>query len=83
MNADELIRYWAAKKLGVPVERVSSAYFEHEEGWTSDSGTGWPEETYAVITLNNPTAVDYIPVDGPTAIPELLQEILDSDPNNL
>lgn len=78
MNAEDMIRTWAARKLGVPVEDIESVRFEHEDGYGNDSGTWWPEENdaYAIVkgrgTLLVPT-----PCSGFDDIPRLLQDILE------
>jgi hypothetical protein len=83
MTVDEMIYRWAAKKVRVPLEDVLDVEFRHEDGWTSEAGTGWPEENYAVIRFNspipsNPTRVKekrlYVP--GVEDVPDLLNEIL-------
>lgn len=52
-SAEDLLRHWAAGKLDVPVEEVLSVTFRHEDGYGNDSGTYWPEENYAIVSLSN------------------------------
>lgn len=80
---ENMLRRWAARKLGIGVAEVLSVSFTHEDGWTSDSGTGWPEENTAVVILasvakghpERPRKREFS-VRGVDGIPSLLAEIL-------
>jgi hypothetical protein len=81
MTAEELLHRWAAKKLNLPEDEIIEVIFRHEEGYTNDSGTSWPEENWAVVTVKGQgkrTRQREIYTENYSGIPELLKEILES-----
>lgn len=79
----ELLARWAAGKLDVDRGDVLGVEFEHEDGWSNDSGTHWPEQNKAVVTLR-PAVLRAAPhkreieVGGMDEIPALLLEIVEA-----
>lgn len=81
----ELLRRWASAKFDLPLDDILEVGFRHEDGWTNDSGTSWPEENHAVITLRRhqahgregrPRTVEHGLPGGMENTPTLLAEIL-------
>lgn len=83
MNVDELLKRWASTKLDIPEEDIFRVTFRHEDGWTSDAGTGWPEENYAIVSHKGkgtkPKTTEFN-TEGYESLPELLNEILSATP---
>lgn len=80
-DATEMLRRWAAHKLDVPVEVVLEVTFEHEDGYSNESGTWWPEENTAVVTLAGKNGrkirSEFSLPGGVDEIPALLAEIVE------
>ena len=72
MNAQDLLRRWAAAKLDMDPDTIMSVYFEHEDGYTNESGTYWPANTWAVVN----TTLGLREIACATDVAELLEDIL-------
>lgn len=87
MNAEEMIKVWAARKLNVDVDSIEAVEFKHEDSFVNDSGTWWPEENDAVVTIafegkNGQThrKKRVIPLpEGIEGFQSILQEILEAN----
>jgi hypothetical protein len=87
MDAEMMIKIWASKKIDVPVERIESVWFDHQEGFCNESGTWWPEENTATVQYwfegkkgrkHNRKREIYMP-EGVEGFQKLLQAILDAN----
>lgn len=72
MDSEVLLRRWAATRTRFSENEITSVDFEHEDGWTNDSGTSWPEETTAVVRAGRRTETFWCETD----IAALLREIV-------
>lgn len=84
-DSETLLRKWAATRTTFTELEVVSVEFEHEESYTNDSGTTWPEETTAIVKgrrlqpgQKRPGRLrtEKFPCD--TDIKDLLQEIMEA-----
>jgi hypothetical protein len=70
-----MLRRWAAAQLDISEDTIKRVEFEHEGGYTNESGTDWPDEYFAVVYtytgLRHVTTPDY------ESLPKLLAEILE------
>jgi hypothetical protein len=86
MTADDMIRTWAAKRIGVPVEQVECVRFDHEDAWGNDSGTWWPEDNTATAIViaegkrgqKHRRKVHVTSAYGFEEVPDLLREIMEA-----
>jgi hypothetical protein len=75
MNADQLEKRWAAKRLGISVKQIQSVHFEDEPETAYSTITVEPATTLAVV--RTATETHTIDLHG-RDFGELLREILDA-----
>jgi hypothetical protein len=80
MDADTMLKNWVAERLGVDAFDIEHIEFVHEDGWSNESGTVWPEENYVKVKIRNKKKkVEFSWGYGAEEIPQLLTEILDAN----
>ena len=79
MTAEQMIRVWAAKKLGVSPLLVRSVTFDHEDGYGYSEYTWEPESNGANVMLTTGETRYISNYDGWEGVPDLLTEILEAN----